>query len=447
MKPNRLAQILSGVILAIFVLLPFHAVFTTWLGSQFGHFDLFKIWKELLLVPLSLGALGLALTDKQIKKWLISSRLVLTVALYASLNLGLGFWAHSRGQVNSSALVYGLLINLRFLLFFLVCLVVASKVSWLTNHWRLYILGPAVIVIGFGLLQQFLLPTNWLSHFGYSSQTVPAYQTVDQRPDFVRLQSTLRGANPLGAYLLLILVAAGLLLAKAKKYSWQLGCLIIAGLFVLFFTYSRSAGLGLVVSLIFVAYWTVKSPRIKRFMALALLVATLLIVGVVLAIRHNNQAENTLFHTSSLSKSPQSSNQQRAKAQIDGVKSVLHEPLGRGPGTAGPASVRNSHSARIAENYFIQIGQEVGLLGLGLFIAINLIIGRQLWYKRSETLPLVLLASLLGLALVNLLSHAWADDSLSYIWWGLAGIALAPAAILNTNTAKQNEKKPKATKN
>jgi len=36
-----------------------------------------------------------------------------------------------------------------------------------------------------------------------------------------------------------------------------------------------------------------------------------------------------------------------------------------------------------------------------------------------------LLASLIGLIFVNLVSHAWADDTLAYVWWGLAGIALS----------------------
>jgi hypothetical protein len=38
----------------------------------------------------------------------------------------------------------------------------------------------------------------------------------------------------------------------------------------------------------------------------------------------------------------------------------------------------------------------------------------------------VLLASLAGIIFVNLLSHAWTDDTLAYLWWGLTGIALAP---------------------
>ena len=103
----------------------------------------------------------------------------------------------------------------------------------------------------------------------------------------------------------------------------------------------------------------------------------------------------------------------------------MRRPLGAGTGTAGPASVYNDHPARIAENYYIQIGQEAGVIGLALFVAINLLVAGRLWHRRGQLLPDVLLASLIGISLVNLLSHAWTDDTISYVWWGLAGAALA----------------------
>ena len=98
-------------------------------------------------------------------------------------------------------------------------------------------------------------------------------------------------------------------------------------------------------------------------------------------------------------------------------------------GSAGPASVYNSHKVRIAENYFVQIGQETGWLGFGLFIAINVLLGQALWRRRSDPLALGLFAALLGLSFINLLSHAWADDTLGLLWWGLAGVALAPGIL------------------
>jgi O-antigen ligase len=119
----------------------------------------------------------------------------------------------------------------------------------------------------------------------------------------------------------------------------------------------------------------------------------------------------------------------------------VNEPLGRGVGTAGPASVYNNNNVRISENYFLQVAQETGWAGLILFIAINYLIVCELWRRRNEVLARILLASLAGITFINLLSHAWTDDTLAYLWWGLTGIALAP---IITGGQKAHGKKQKA---
>ena len=437
MKASKTAQFLASVITVIFVLLPFHAVFTTWLGANLGHIDLWRIWKELLMVPLTLGALWLTYSDKQLKKWFLSSLVVRLVLLYATLHLVLGIYALGSSRVTGSALIYSLLINLRFLIFFLDCLIVASQVSWLGKNWQKYILWPAIVVIVFSLLQQFVLPANFLTHFGYGPKTIPAYQTVDQKPQYVRLQSSLRGPNPLGAYLVLVITAlSAVMLNRKKKLWWSL--LVLSSLIVLFFTYSRSAWLGAAIATGLLGYWLLKKQRSRRIiLSTAAVVIVLLGVGLLIW-QKNSVVDNTLFHTSQTSRSPESSNAVRTQAMLVGARSVIRQPLGGGPGTAGPASFRNNHPPRIAENYFIQIGQEVGFLGLAIFIAINLIIAKLLWQQRDQLLVKILLASLVGLTLVNLMSHAWADDTLSYIWWGLAGIALASSGIMNKQRKHQH---------
>jgi hypothetical protein len=46
---------------------------------------------------------------------------------------------------------------------------------------------------------------------------------------------------------------------------------------------------------------------------------------------------------------------------------------------------------------------------------------------------LALLASLIGI-IANLLLHVWADDTLAYIWWGIAGAVLAKKYIVDRET-------------
>jgi hypothetical protein len=195
----------------------------------------------------------------------------------------------------------------------------------------------------------------------------------------------------------------------------------------LFFSFSRSAWLGALVAVGFIAVLELH----QRFSSKLLLPAVAVIVVLLAAgygLRHNVRFENIVLHTQSHSAAKMSSNQGHVQALKSGLSDLVHEPLGRGPGTAGPASVYNNHPSRVAEDYFVQIGQETGWLGLVTFLLINLGVGYLLWLKRRDPLALSLLAGLLGISFINLFSHAWTDDTLAYVWWGLAGIAMVPAA-------------------
>jgi O-antigen ligase len=299
-------------------------------------------------------------------------------------------------------------------------------------------------VIVFGLTQLFL-PINFLRHFGYGPNTSPAYETVDQNSKFHRIQSTLRGANPLGAYLILTTTAAAVKLKNHKIFKLLF---ILASLITLFFTYSRSAYIGLAISLV-VLYYIIKLHKHlqKKFVLICACAVIVLALGVTL-LRHNSTAEDFFFHTSNTSKSSQSSNSVRFSDLSSGIKDVVKQPLGGGTGTAGPASAHNNHPARLAENYYIQIAQESGILGFVIFISINFIVGLRLWKNQDDPMAAVLFASLIGISFVNMLSHAWSDDTLSLLWWGMAGIMLSPVIIKTNKTKKINNEtnKNKSTK-
>ncbi|MGZ6004923.1 MAG: O-antigen ligase family protein, partial [Candidatus Saccharimonadales bacterium] len=367
MTTTKLTRFLTFGTAAIFVLVPFQALLTTWAGANFGHIDLFRIWKELILALLTIGALIVVYKDKNLKQWLLNSPLTLMILLFVLLQLGLGIFALQTAKVNASALIYGLMINLRFLIFLIICLVLAAKSAWLRQHWKVYVLAPAMVVIAFALAQHFILPKDFLTHFGYGPKTIPAYQAVDQKPQYIRVQSTLRGPNPLGAYLVVILtLLAGFWLAGKQRLA--VAAAGLATLIALYFTYSRSAWIAVFVSCLALAGWLVKTKQLRRRLTIGALAIVIILTGLVMVWRHNSLLQNTLFHTSQTSQSLESSNAVRTEAMLDGAKTIIKQPLGGGPGTAGPASFRNSQPARIAENYFIQVGQEVGLIGLGLFV-------------------------------------------------------------------------------
>lgn len=439
----RMSKLLLGIVVIIFLVMPFSTPITVFIGTKLDHFSLFKIWKELAmvlaLIPVMLS--GIYHHFGNIRQHLFK--------ILAWLIVGYSLWAIALGilnltvfhQINWEAFIYALIVDLRFLFFFLLCWLVAQDSAYLKTHWRKLLLIPASIVVTFGVLQYFVLPANVLSHIGYGPKTITPYQLVDQKPDYVRIESTLRGPNPLGVYLILVITAA---LVGFGKKRLQQAFLLIASFITLFASYSRSAWIGVMLSLGSFSFVSIPSSRLRKIIVVSGLAGVLLVTGGVYLARNNHFVQNTVFHTDSTSKSPESSNAGRSHALKWGTEDVLTEPFGRGPGSAGPASLRNNHPERIAENYYLQIGQEYGWIGLGVFIAINVIVVMLLWKQKNEPLAKVLLASFVGITFANLVSHAWTDDTLALIWWGLAGIALAPAVLKNkkSQTSSNIDNKP-----
>jgi hypothetical protein len=416
----------SGLTMLILLGIPFHAFLTVWGSSIFGHYITLRLWKEVLLVICIIGTLYLIATDHKIRTHTLSRRLVWLILLYMLLNLVWGLLALNQHDVSAKALGYGLIINLRFLAFFLVTWAVALRMSRLRSHWQWMVYWPAIGVAAFGLLQIFVLPHDFLRHFGYGSLTIPPFETINHNQHYIRIASTLRGANPLGAYLLIpISLLAVLLLGKRR--TWLQAGFLLELLVVLFFSFSRSAWIGAALSIGIILLLSVHTRPAKR-VTLAIIVGLVVIgAGLTAVFQHNPRFENFVFHTQTRSTIPRSSNEGHLAALEDGAHDLERQPLGHGPGTAGPASIYNSgHQPRLAEDYFIQITQETGWIGFGLFVLINAGVGYLLWLRRADPLALSLFASLIGLTFINLLSHAWADDTLAYVWWGLAGVAMAP---------------------
>ncbi len=426
----RLVNTVKLTILLILLILPFHEFLTTWLASNFGHTNLFRVWKEALLMLISPIIIYLALINTKLKKWLLKDRAVILILVFAAITIVLGAVGYYQKHVNLSALGAGLVIDLRFFLIFLFTLVVSQYTDFFKKYWRQILIYPALIVILFGIAQLFL-PLNFLSHFGYGPNTIPAFQTIDQQLGLHRIQSTLRGANPMGVYL--ILIAPIFIFFSTRGFIVRLVSSFLT-LTALYFTYSRSAYIGLLITAGIIFYylkfenhaWTVKYRKIFYYVISGII---LILLAIFLLLKNISTVNDVLFHSSKNSTSMNSSNAVRfSNLRYNGENFVKH-PLGQGVGIAGPASAHNNRPAMIAENFYIQIGQETGVIGLAIFIAINIIVGYRLYLGREDSLALLLFASLIGISFINMVSHAWADDTLSLIWWAFAGVALSPKLL------------------
>jgi O-antigen ligase len=434
----------KGIILVL-ALMPFHALLTVWAASIFGGYAAIRLWKEYLLFVFCLLGVNLLLKKPRLREQFFASRLVRLLLAFLAVTIVWTVAGLVSGGVSGRAAAFGFIVDARLPVWFLVVYIWTLHETGGRNgarvDWRLVALIPAAVVIGFALAQ-YLLPADFLRHFGYGPDTIPAYQAVDNKIEYVRLQSTTRGPNPLGAYLVVIIplaLAAIVSMLDPKKRDqfkeyWPYALLAVVGLNALFGSYSRSAWLGAFVAISVVIYVSAARRERRFFLVAAAALVVIASAGIVLN-RDNDTVQNLFFHTDEHSAAAVSTNFDRAASLNNGWRDVVTHPLGHGVGSAGPASHHNRpRPARIAENHYLQIGQETGWLGMGLFVAILAALLRALYRRRADPLALGLLGALAGLALVNFFSHAWTDDTLAYVFWGLAALAVA------TNTPKYRQR-------
>jgi len=287
-------------------------------------------------------------------------------------------------------------------------------------------LAGASVVASFGVLQVFVLPPDFLTVLGYGDTTIAPYLTVDENPDYIRISSTLRGPNPLGAYAVIVLAVVAALWVRrqitTKQQAWWLGVLTAASAVILWASYSRSVAgaAAIAIGLIIVI------AAGKKFMKWALIgMASLAIIGggLLYVARDTSFVSNVVLHENETTGGSVSSNEAHFDSLAEGIELKVLQPLGAGIGSTGSASLY-SDDGLIIENQYLFIAHEVGWVGLVLFVYIFVWILRHLWRARSDWLSFAVFASGIGLAVIGILLPVWVDDTVAIIWWGLAAVAL-----------------------
>ena len=422
--------LLAGMLFAIALHAPISVGFgTLWPDAAL----LIKSWKEIIL-----GVAGLLLVVILTKRrqWTIfKSKLFYLIIGFALLNLALVplFYTGPEGTLA------GLLINLRYLFAFSLLYAAVRLFPKTVPLFLTALAAGAAVVIIFALLQLTVLPHDILRSIGYGETTIMPYLMVDQNMDFIRINSTMRGPNPLGAYLVVVL---GLLLAvwlQGPKRIKQpvLWMIFIGGLgaaVIMWATYSRSAALGALTALgivVLVAY----GRRITRGVWIAVALVALVLAGSLVAARDTSFVSNVILHEDPQEGSATTSNDQHAESLGVGLKRMAAQPLGGGIGSTGSASLLTDEPI-VIENQYLFIAHEVGWPGLALFILINASVLGLLWKQRKQWLSLGVFATGVGLALIGFIQPVWVDDTVSIVWWSLAGIALAAGVTVKRKGGK-----------
>lgn len=420
---SRLLGLMSAIVILVVILMPFHAFISTWLGTSIGPLLVWKSWKEILLVGLAPFVIWYLYLRPDIFRTLWRRWVNKLIVLYTVLHIALSFIS----TASSQAILAGLMMNLRFLaIFLLVQVIVEGNPPYLkrftkrTPRWLLWI----TVVLGvMAILQVFVLPKDFLVHFGYAKDaTIAPYILVDQNQNAVRAFATMRGPNTLGAYLLLPLAIAVYSLYK-RRNDWLALAAFGLGLVAIFLTGSRSAWLGLIVTILVLGASLIPKPVFIKWAKRSIIPVIILIAAIGWATIKIPAVQLAILHTSPTDvSSNKGSNVAHWEATSRGISDVVRHPLGSGPGSAGPASFYNASGSNLSENYYVQIAQEVGIIGLALFIAINVLTIVPIVRRGRDLLPAALTASFFGIALINFFLHGWADDPTSLTWWALAGL-------------------------
>lgn len=417
---RHIARLQGFSLIGILLLMPLHGFLTTWLGSSFGGLLIFRAWKELVLAALAAAALVLIYRDEKLRAYLWQNKLLRWMGVF-TLWLLLSSLVSSR---DLDAFLLGSAIYLRLFLAYLLALVAGFYGVFKKIRLDLILLAPLALVAGFGLLQMFVLPYDFLKHFGYEKGvTIPPYFMIDQQIDRLRIISTSRGPNSLGVYLILpIVMLVDVIrrkLAKPTRETWQLiiySLLLIASVIVLYGSHSRSGWLGLAAALA-IYLLLVLPAKLKKPLIMAGVVICLVFFSLIAVFRDSALVRDAIFHDNPETGGQVNSNEARRDALSGGLDNVAQRPLlGCGAGCAGPASFHHDDSVGVSENSYLQAAEEFGLPGLLAFLMIGYLVCQILIRDKSSEAK-ILLASFVGISLAGLFMHAWADDIVGLVWW------------------------------
>lgn len=414
-----LCVVLGGVV--------FHAPLTIWLGTFLpSSYELIlKSWKELILA-LMFSVLTVQVIRRGIYRDVAKDWFFRIAGIYAVIHILTLLWSW-HGITPTFA---GLLIDLRFVLAAVVVYGFVKLYPGLRQLLVKTLLVAGAASLLFAVLQVTVLPRNILEYIGYhKGTTIAPYMTVDQNYDFVRINGTLRGPNPLGAFAIIMLtVALSILVVGYKKLTKQkrliLGLIGLFALIALWYSYSRSALFAGVAAIAFIFGYSGMRWAPRQTIGIVTGVVLTGIITLVLT-WHTSFVQNVIVHENPAGGGEISSNDQHAESLRTGWHRLLTQPLGAGVGSTGSASLYGTQPL-IIENQYLFVAHEVGWLGLIAFLALLGLVIRRLWQRRnSDSLALGLLASGVALSLIGILLPVWVDDTVSIVWWSLTAAVIA----------------------
>ncbi len=275
-------------------------------------------------------------------------------------------------------------------------------------HLVQFFLLVTAVVAGIGLLQPFLgveTPAGWID----------ATEMIS-----IRIFSIVQSPNVLGAHLALAIpIALGMAWYERRRlYQGIWGAIALMGSMALVLTFSRGAWLALAGAAVIV------SAVLDRRLLIALLIAAVLLT--VMLPQVTDRVLN-VFSEEYLSKSLQDG---RVGRWLRAYDLLRNQPLfGLGPGQYGGAVAARHFGISYLDNYYAKTAAELGLLGLGVYLAwLGAVMKKAVigvWGRaprRFHRLQYGVLGGLIAVLLHNGVENIFEVPYMNTYFWFLAGL-------------------------
>jgi hypothetical protein len=452
---QRTRETLTVILIA---LLPLHALFVTVATRLFaglGHAPLpaLALWKEVLLAVILLIAFAEWIIHPAWKKRWSMDRLDILLIVLLILSVVVTGLTHGQWRLYLLGFKYDFL---PLVAFFALRRVLWSDVFLKRALHSVMLVGGVIAAYG---IVTFFLPQQYFHWLGYSdlhslylpNAPIAGYQQIGG--SFLRrIQSTMSGPNQLGLWLLLPWTIGVVTLFTSpidkrwlpnllhfhvdRRYIKRSAYLLLIGI-ALLLTFSRSAWIAALVILVTALYdFQTRDAFLRAMVRLVAVVGGTVILIMVLA-------PGTLLRVAS--------SRDHFLRPLQATHSIMQYPFGRGLGMAGPASNRVSDPCvyleagadaswaavhpnlcvfvdgrqvqpvertclcpLLPENWYLQLGIELGTAGFALFLAFILLTIHSLRarYGSGEVFLIFL-----GISVAALFLHAWEDSAVAFTVW------------------------------
>jgi len=212
------------------------------------------------------------------------------------------------------------------------------------------------------------------------------------------------------------------LLISKKNWSlryWSLLAVVLANIAL---TYSRSIWLGAAAMGVFAFFWFIPNKAKLKISFAVLLVAIAAAAGVWIYGLQQAKFEGwppPFLRVLFVRDVSTSAHFNFAK---QGLQLAMEHPMGMGLGTVGPASVR--FQKLLTENWFLQIADEMGVIGLLIFLGILFFISKKLLADKTNLRKVGLFLGLLGICVAGLFTHSFEETTTALLLFGFVGIGI-----------------------